>query len=68
MLRVDGYHKYVHSYSAGSESDVYRRQTLTSKVDPRAVRVKGHPQRLDVTIMYLDHVLEHDYNLYILHL
>ena len=24
-----------------SESDVYRRQILTTKVDPRAVRVKG---------------------------
>ena len=24
----------------GSESDVYRRQILTSKVDPRALRVK----------------------------
>ena len=31
------------SYSAlsDSESDVYRRQILTTKVDPRAVRVKA---------------------------
>ena len=37
MLWVYGHYKYVCSYS---ESDVYRRQILKSKVDPRTVRVK----------------------------
>ena len=37
------HYKYVYSYTAGidfrtSEPDVHRRQMLTSKVDPRAVR------------------------------
>ena len=36
MLRVYGHYKYFHSYSAGI---VFRRQNLTSKVDPCAVRV-----------------------------
>ena len=44
MLWVCGHYKYYYSYSAGidfrSESDVYRRQILTAKVDPRTVRVK----------------------------
>ena len=31
-----------------SESDVYRRQILTNKVDPRAVRVKGLSATIDV--------------------
>ena len=44
MLWVYDHFKYFYSYSAGidfspSESDVYRRQILTTKVDPRAVRV-----------------------------
>ena len=41
----DHYNIYIYSCSAGidfsrQESDVHRRQILTSKVDPRAVRVK----------------------------
>ena len=48
MLWVYGYYKYVYPYICGdrlqtSESEVYRvyrRQILTSKVDPRAVRVE----------------------------
>ena len=41
MLCVYGHYEYFYSYSVGidSESDVYRRQILTSKIDPRAVRV-----------------------------
>ena len=39
MLWVYDQYKYIDSYSAGSESDVYRRQILTTKVNPRAVRV-----------------------------
>ena len=35
MLWVYGHNKYVPSYSAGID---FRRQILTSKVDPRAVR------------------------------
>ena len=38
MLGVYGYYKYVYSYCAGIDC---RRQNLTSKVDPRAVRIKG---------------------------
>ena len=30
----------VNPYSAEIESDVYRRQILTTKVDPRTIRVK----------------------------
>ena len=42
-----GHYKYVYSYSAGStESDVYRRQILSTKVDPRAVRVNPFPVNL----------------------
>ena len=46
MLWVYGKYKYFYSYSAGmdfslSESDVYRRQILTTKVDPRAVWVNS---------------------------
>ena len=37
MLWVYGHFKYFLSYSAGID---FRRQTLASKVDPRAVRVK----------------------------
>ena len=37
MLRVYDHYKYFNSYSAGIE---FRRQTVTSNVDPRAVRVK----------------------------
>ena len=46
MLWVYGYYIYVYSYShcgdrlCTSESDVYRSQILTSKVDSRTVRVK----------------------------
>ena len=48
MLWVYGHYKYVYSYSAGidftrqnlTSVDVYRRQILTSKVDPRTVKVK----------------------------
>ena len=48
MLLVYGHYKYVYSYICGdrlqtSESENYRgyrRQILTSKVDPRAVRVE----------------------------
>ena len=36
MLWVYGHYKYFHSYSAGINS---RRQNLTSRVAPRAVRV-----------------------------
>ena len=46
MLLVYGQCKYVYSYSAGidgdrRESDVCRRQILTSKVDPRIEKVKN---------------------------
>ena len=37
MLWIYGHLKYVDSYSAGI--DVYRRQILTTKVDPRTVWV-----------------------------
>ena len=37
MLWVCGHYESFHSYSAGID---FRRQILTSKVDPRAVRVK----------------------------
>ena len=49
MLWVYDHYKYLYSYSAGidfsrqnlaSESGVYRRQILKTKVDPRTVRVK----------------------------
>ena len=44
-IKVFGHYKYFHSYSVGdrlysSESDVYRRQILSNKVDPRAVRAR----------------------------
>ena len=44
MLWFYGHYKYFDPYSAGidfrrHESDVYRRQILTPKVDARAVRV-----------------------------
>ena len=47
MLWVYEHHKYVYSYSAGidfSESDVY---ILTTKVAPRAVRVKAKRYRVN---------------------
>ena len=37
MLWVYGHYEYFNSYSAGID---FRRQILTSKIDPRAVRVK----------------------------
>ena len=37
MLWVNGHYKYSYSYSAGID---FRRQNLTTKVDPRAERVK----------------------------
>ena len=39
MSWVYGHYKYVYFYSA-SESDDYRRQIMTIKVDSRAVRAK----------------------------
>ena len=48
MLWVYGHYKYVYFYSGGidfsrhAESDVYRRNILTAKVDLRAVRDKTH--------------------------
>ena len=49
MLWVYGHYSYVYSYGAGIDirrqnlqtSNVYRRQILTSKVDPRATRVNA---------------------------
>ena len=38
MLLFYGHYIYVYSYSAGID---FRRQILTSKVDPRTVRVKA---------------------------
>ena len=38
MLCVYGHYIYVYAYSAGID---FRRQILTSKVDPRTVRVKA---------------------------
>ena len=45
MIRVYGHYKYFLLIQCAdrlqsSESDVYRRQILTTKVDPRAVRAK----------------------------
>ena len=37
VLWVYNQYKYIYSYSAGIN---FRRQILTSKIDPRAVRVK----------------------------
>ena len=47
MLRVYGHYKYLYSFSAGIDfrrqnlTSVYRRQILTSKVDPRTERVNA---------------------------
>ena len=38
MVWVYGHYKYFYSYSAGID---FRRQILSTKLDPRAVRVKG---------------------------
>ena len=43
MLVVYGHYKYVCSYRTGID---VRRQILTSKVDPRAVRNKGKLETL----------------------
>ena len=64
MLWVNDHYKYLSSYSAGinfrrqnlSDSDVYRRQILTTKVDPRAVRVKV----LSTTICFFNQFYCHD--------
>ena len=46
MLWVYGHYKYFYSFSAGIDldvrSDVCRRQVLTSKVDPHAVRINNN--------------------------
>ena len=39
MSWVYNHYKYVYSYSAGID---FRRQILTTKVDPRTVRVKKY--------------------------
>ena len=52
MLWVYDHYKYVHSYSAGIDL-VYRRQILTTKVFPRAVRVKrGRISSIVCTLTY----------------
>ena len=60
MLWVYDHWKYFYAYSVEIDfsRDVYRRQILTTKVDPRAVRVKSyiavcfHP--LEVVSRYRD--------------
>ena len=47
MSWFHGKYKYVHFYSAGTD---FRRQNLTSEVDPRAVRVKH--QHVIITMLY----------------
>ena len=49
MLWVYGHYKYVYSYSAGID---FRRQSLTSKVDSRAVRVKPFAAESFVSVFY----------------
>ena len=56
MLLVYGQYKYCYSYSAGID---FRRQILTTKVDPRAIRVKLLQSRrclFDLNTIYLSSV------------
>ena len=56
---------YIYSmffYKWKSESDVYRRQILTTKVDPRAVRVKYRKieilqEQQGCFLFYYDHIM-----------